>query len=78
MASTAAVRLGDAQVGEQERHGLGGHRGAAIGVNGQLVRADALLDAGLADQRLARAAYSRLATIHPVTYQEKMSKITYR
>ena len=31
------LRLGDAQVGEEECHGLGGHRGAAVSVNGQLV-----------------------------------------
>ena len=37
------VRLGDAEVGEQERHRLGGHRGAAVGVDGQLIAADALL-----------------------------------
>ena len=31
-----AVRLGDAQVGEQQRHRLRGHRGAAVGVQGEL------------------------------------------
>ena len=38
-----AVRLGDAEVSEQERHRLGGHRGAAIGVDGQLIGLDACL-----------------------------------
>jgi hypothetical protein len=33
------VALGHAQVGEQERHRLGGHRAAAVGVDGQLVLA---------------------------------------
>ena len=50
----AGVGLGDAEVGEQERDRLGGHRGAAVGVDGQLVAADALLGAGLADQHLGQ------------------------
>ena len=37
------VGLGDAEVGEQERDRLGGHRGAAVGVDGELPAADALL-----------------------------------
>jgi hypothetical protein len=45
----------DAQVGEQERDRLGGHRGAAVGVDGQLAAADALSGAGLADQDLGQA-----------------------
>ena len=49
-----AVRLGDAEIGEQERHRLGGHRRAAVGVDGQLVTPDALLGAGLADQHLGQ------------------------
>ena len=46
------VGLGDAEVGEQERDRLGGHRGAAVGVDGQLPAADALLGAGGGDELL--------------------------
>ena len=49
-----AVGLGDAQVGQQQRHGLGGHRRAAIGVDGQLLAADALPGTGLADELLGQ------------------------
>ena len=49
-----AVGLGDAEVGEQQRDRLGGHRGAAVGVDGQLPAADALLRAGLGDQLLGQ------------------------
>jgi hypothetical protein len=52
---TGPVGLGDAEVGEQQRHRLGGHRGAAIGVDGQLIGSDALLGAGLADQHLGQS-----------------------
>jgi hypothetical protein len=48
------VRLGDAEVSEQKRDPFGRHRGASVGVNGQLVATDALLGAGLADQHLGR------------------------
>src|SRR5208283_5102654 len=41
----AAVGLGDAEVGEQERDRPGGHRGAAVSVDGQLPAANALLGA---------------------------------
>jgi hypothetical protein len=50
----ATMRLGDTEIGEQQRHRLGGHRGAAIGVDGQLIGSDALLGAGLADQHLGQ------------------------
>ena len=46
------VGLGDAEVGEQEGDGLGGHRAAAVGVHGQRARLDLLLLAGLGDQVL--------------------------
>jgi hypothetical protein len=44
------VAFGDAEVGEQEGDRLGGHRGAAVGVQGELVAADALLADRLGDQ----------------------------
>jgi hypothetical protein len=44
------VGLGDTQVREQERDRLGGHRGAAIGMQGQLPGRDALLGKRLGDQ----------------------------
>src|SRR5436853_4722879 len=39
----AAMRFGDAQVGQQEGYRLGRHRGAAIRVNRQLTRLNVLL-----------------------------------
>ena len=48
------VGLGDAQVGEQQRDRLGGHRGAAVGVDGQLAAGDALLGAGRRDELLGQ------------------------
>ena len=47
-----AVRLEHAQVGEQERDRLASHRGAAVGVHGQLASVDLLLVDRVADQRL--------------------------
>src|SRR5450759_1441057 len=44
----------DPEVGEQQGDRLGRHRAAPVGVQGQLVAADVLLGAGLADQRLGQ------------------------
>src|SRR5450759_420604 len=44
----------DPEVGEQQGDRLGRHRAAPVGVQGQLVAADVLLCAGLADQRLGQ------------------------
>ena len=49
-----AVGLGDAEVCEQERDRPGGHRGAAVGVDGELPAADALLRAGAGDELLGQ------------------------
>ena len=46
------VALGDAEVGEQQRDRLRGHRRAAVGVHGELARRDALPLAALGDQLL--------------------------
>ena len=46
----AAVGLGDAEIRQQKGHRLGCHRGAAIGVNGQLSRLDVLLAARILDK----------------------------
>ena len=46
----ATVRLGDAEIGQEKGDGLGGHRGAAIGVDGQLTGLDVLLRAGVLDE----------------------------
>ena len=63
-----AVGLGDAEVGEQQGHRLGGHRRAAVGVDRELAGLDALLGAGLVDQPLGQRARSRCsATIQPTT-----------
>lgn len=46
--------LGDAEVGQQHRDRLGGHRGAAAGLDGQLVTRDALGGDGLGEQPLGQ------------------------
>jgi len=48
------VGLGDAEIGEQERDRLGGHRGAAVGMDRQLARSNPLLGKGLLDQYLGQ------------------------
>jgi len=45
------MTLGDVQVGEQRRDGLGGHRGAAVGVGGSGSDA-AVADDGVLDECL--------------------------
>jgi hypothetical protein len=47
-----AVRLGDAEIGKQERDWLGALRRAAVGVQRQDLGGDLLLLGGLLDQRL--------------------------
>ena len=44
-----AVALGD-RIGEQKRHGLGAHRGAPVGMQGELPASDAFLVAGGGDE----------------------------
>jgi hypothetical protein len=44
--------LSTAEVGQEERDGLAGHRAAAIGVHRQLMRLDVLLLADLRDEVL--------------------------
>lgn len=39
----AAVRLGDAEIGEQKGHVLGAHGRATIGMQAELIRGDALV-----------------------------------
>lgn len=58
------VRLGHAQVGEQEGHGLRGHRGAAIGMDRELARGDLLLGEGLGNQALGKGGLL-LMSDHP-------------
>ena len=48
----AAVGLGDAEVGEQQRDRLGGHGAAAVGVEAELAAGDALFGAGRGDELL--------------------------
>ena len=50
----AAMCLGDAQIGKQQRHGFGGHGRAAIRMQGQLSRRDLLLSAGVGDEPLSQ------------------------
>src|SRR5262252_6860211 len=44
------MALADAQVGQQEGHRLGGHRGATVSMDRQLVRLDVLFADGLPEQ----------------------------
>ena len=46
------MTLDNAEVGEQQGHGLGLHGGAAVGMKGELVALDALALTGLANQLL--------------------------
>ena len=48
----------DAEVGEQQRDELAAHGRAAVGVNRELLRLDALLRAGLLDQALGQVGAS--------------------
>ena len=48
------VGLGHAEIGEQERDGLRGHRRAAVGVDVSCSRADALAGARLVDELLGQ------------------------
>ena len=50
----AGMGLRDPEVGQQQRDRLGGHRGAPVGVNGELAAADALLGAGRLDELLGQ------------------------
>jgi hypothetical protein len=50
----AGVGAGDAEIGEERRDRFGRHRGAPIGVDGQLVGADALRRYGPRDERLGQ------------------------
>ena len=50
----AAVGLGDSQVRQEESHRLGAHRGAAIGMEGELTGRDALLGATVLDEPLGQ------------------------
>jgi hypothetical protein len=61
------MRLGDAEVGEQERDRLGAHRAAAVGVDREPVAGDLLLGQRFGDQPLARLAVSRCWTVQPTT-----------
>ena len=63
-----AVCFGDAQIGQQEGHRLGTHRGAAIGMQRELAGLDVLFRATLRDQSLEPVPRFRAcATIQPVT-----------
>ena len=63
----SAVGLGDVQIDQQLRDGLGAHAGAAVGVQGQRARLDRLLGHGIGDQLRANSAVSRSAMIQPTT-----------
>ena len=72
------VRLGHAEVGQQGGDGLGGHRRAAIGVDGELAMGDALFGGGVGQQCLGQPGVLGMGQ-HPAgPYREEMSRITYR
>ena len=56
------MRARHAEIGQQERHRLGAHRPAAIGVQREDLRGDLLLLGGLLDQRLGQLR--GLAVLH--------------
>src|SRR2546425_4579475 len=48
----AAVRFRHPEIGQEQRHRLAPHRGAAVGMQRQLARLDAVLRAGLGAEAL--------------------------
>ena len=62
-----AVTSGDTEIGEQKRHGLGAHRGAAVGMQGELPRTMLSLSQVAAMSSWASSADSRGAIIQPIT-----------
>ena len=53
------MRFGDAEIGEQQGGGLGLHRAAAVGMQGELAGRDIVLDDGVVEQRFEqRGAFS--------------------
>ena len=46
------MRFGDAEIGEEERDGFRGHRGASVGVDRQLTGVDVLLGDGVGQEPL--------------------------
>jgi hypothetical protein len=63
----SAVGLGDPQVGEQQGDRLGLHAGAAVGVQGELARADALFGASRADELFGQGG-GRARRDHPADH----------
>ena len=61
----AVVRLEDAEVGQEERDGLAGHRAAAVGVHRQLMGLDVLLLADLGDQVLGDEGVLAVLAVQP-------------
>ena len=66
------------EVGQQERHRLGRHRRAAVGVDGELPKVLCWLAAVSVTSASARRAFSAWASSQPGTYREEMSRTTYR
>jgi hypothetical protein len=63
----AGVASGHSQVGQQHGDRLGGHRGAPVGMHGELPGRDVVLDDGLGQQPLGQQGGLAVATIHPTT-----------
>jgi len=63
----AAVRLGHTEVAEQQGDRLGGHRGAQVGMHGELASLDLLGGDGVGQQLLDQRGGLPVATIQPTT-----------
>ncbi len=70
-----AVAFGDTEICEQQRHGLGAHRGTAVGMQGELPAGDALSQVA-AMSWWASSADSRGAIIQPTTERLNTSRMT--
>ena len=71
----AGPRVGEhhAQGGQQQGHGLRGHRRAPISMDDELVGVDLLALAALADEHLGQGRTLLAARIQPTTYRLKIS-----
>jgi hypothetical protein len=72
----SAVRVGDTEIDEQQRGGLGAHRTAAIGLQSKLAFRGRMFIGCVLEQRGERGALSLSVTHQPTTRRLKMSMAT--